>query len=557
MDSPHQRTIVKGRPEAKESSSMNSVLIASPVRQKPAILKEFLWSLARLETTDLSVSFAFVDDAEDGKANPQLRRFAAEHAGVRLFPGREWSEGTEQHSPEQADYLCDEDTHRWNATLVRKVAGYKDHLIRLAREERFDFLFLVDSDLVLHPKTLERLLWAGRDIVSQVFWTKWQPDSPLLPQVWVKDHYDMYKFAPDEIWDRDEALRRANKFVQSLQTPGTYEVGGLGACTLIKAEALRAGLRFRRIDNLSLSGEDRFFCARAAALGYAMHAETTYPPLHLYRDEDLARVQAFWDNVRGLASRQSAWPVKGLGTRTVKRRTRHGGGRLTLSMLVRNEADRYLRQVLEDAAQYVDEAVILDDASEDATVQVCREVFDAAGVPLTVVTNATPGFHNDVELRKQQWELTLATEPDWVLSLDADEVFEGAAKTGIRRLLEQQEADTLGFRVYDMWDPEHYRDDAYWKAHEKYFPLLVRYQPRFPYAWRETPVHCGRLPENILLLPVYCSDLRIKHLGWMDPDDRRRKYQRYKQSDPEGRFGVSAQYESILDPRPRLAKWIE
>jgi len=46
--------------------------------------------------------------------------------------------------------------------------------------------------------------------------------------------------------------------------------------------------------------------------------------------------------------------------------------KLTAMMQVRNEADRYLREVLNDLSEYVDEIVIVDDASTDDTVRVCR-----------------------------------------------------------------------------------------------------------------------------------------------------------------------------------------
>jgi len=38
------------------------VLIASPIRQKPNILKEFLQSLSELDHGDLQVDYFFVDD---------------------------------------------------------------------------------------------------------------------------------------------------------------------------------------------------------------------------------------------------------------------------------------------------------------------------------------------------------------------------------------------------------------------------------------------------------------------------------------------------------------
>ncbi|MFZ5897688.1 MAG: glycosyl transferase, partial [Bacillota bacterium] len=96
-----------------------------------------------------------------------------------------------------------------------------------------------------------------------------------------------------------------------------------------------------------------------------------------------------------------------------------------------------------------------------------------------------------------------------------------------------------------------------WKAHLRYSPFLVRYQPHFPYQWQETPLHCGRFPKNIVLLPTAASDLRVKHLGWASREDRLNKYRRYMESDPHGRYGDLGQYRSILDQKPRLRKWLE
>ncbi len=46
-----------------------------------------------------------------------------------------------------------------------------------------------------------------------------------------------------------------------------------------------------------------------------------------------------------------------------RRRNKSKDNKLTLMMLVRNEADKRLKQTLSHAAKYVDAAVILDDAS--------------------------------------------------------------------------------------------------------------------------------------------------------------------------------------------------
>ncbi|WP_243137681.1 glycosyltransferase family 2 protein, partial [Desulfofundulus thermobenzoicus] len=245
----------------------------------------------------------------------------------------------------------------------------------------------------------------------------------------------------------------------------------------------------------------------------------------------------------------SGCPANGANTAGLR------NGTITLAMLVRNETGRYLERVLKHASQYIQQAVILDDASEDGSPEVCRRVLE--NVPLTLVCNREPSFNNEILLRKQLWELAAATDPDWVLILDADEIFEERAVEELPLLAANPEVEVYYFRLYDMWDENHYRDDDYWRAHLIYRPFMVRYIPGFPWQWQETPQHCGRFPRNVVELKGAKSSLRIKHLGWIRPADRLAKYYRYKQLDPRGHYGIRQQYLSILDPKPNLVPWVE
>ena len=51
---------------------------------------------------------------------------------------------------------------------------------------------------------------------------------------------------------------RYQQFVSRLTEPGVYEVGGLGACTLIHRQALLRGVNYKRIYNLSFWGGSAF-----------------------------------------------------------------------------------------------------------------------------------------------------------------------------------------------------------------------------------------------------------------------------------------------------------
>lgn len=515
------------------------ILIASPIHQKPVILQQFLQSLNRLQLLDFEYSFAFVDDNEDPQSCELLAEFQNQNDQVSLIPSRH-----------EIEYITDERTHYWNESLVWHVAAIKNTIIDYATELAYDYLFLVDSDILLHPHTLNHLVSLRKDIISEIFWTRWQPEAGEQPQVWLSDEYTQWRQDRGEKLSDQEKSLRYQAFLEQLRIPGVYEVGGLGACTLISKKALQRGVNFRQIPNLSFWGEDRHFCIRAAALGLQLYVDTHYPAYHIYRESDLDSVPAFIAS--GLAVHEM---ISYSGSSSSSLYLPAAKAKLTLTMIVRNESGRYLRKVIEEHRKYVDEVVIIDDGSTDDTVDICLNCF--TGIPVHLVRNTQSKFANEVELRKQQWHETIGTNPEWILNLDADEMFENRFIKELPQLLNQMHTDAYCFRLYDFWNEDHYREDENWCAHKTYRPFLVRYRPNFEYTWKKTPQHCGRFPSNIFQLPNSLSDLRLKHFGWMRQEDRNRKYNRYMEFDPNGEYGSLQQYLTICNEHPHLVPWIE
>lgn len=522
------------------------ILIGSPIHQKKEIVQEFFESLRLLRQDNLDIDFAFIDDHNEHQV---IQEFSLQHVNTRILPSQVSSQEISEN------YQCDEVTHHWKEALIWKVAAFKDQLITLAIKEQYDYLFLVDSDLYLHPETLAHLIRLNKDIVSEVFWTKWSPDLQPLPQVWLSDQYKLYHAPRGETLSESEINQRTLEFLNQLSRPGTYKVGGLGACTLISAKALASGVSFREIYNLGLIGEDRHFCIRAAAVGFELFADTHYPPYHIYRESELIGLRKFKKNLAGAKPTTLGDTQKGSEQVHLSMNDHSHNTGITLGMLIRNEAGRYLKEVLNQATQYVNRAVILDDASEDSSVEICKSIFQENNIPLTLITNKQAGFHNEILLRKQLWEMLVSSNPSWILCLDADEIFEESAPFVLKSLSARTDVNYFAFRLYDMWSKTHYREDSNWMAHHYYRPLLIRYIPGFDYVWKETPQHCGRLPLNILDLQGEMSPLRVKHLGWMNSNDRLDKFLRYKHLDPNATYGIASQYDSILDPSPNLVPW--
>lgn len=259
------------------------VLLGSPIRQKAEILKNFLLSIKELSFgTQHKVDFYFIDDNIEEESSRLLVRFAEEIPNTVL-----------NKAQDDKPYICNESTHIWEEELIWKVAKFKNSIINKALKDNYDYLFLVDSDLVLHPKTLDHLISLKKDIVSEIFWTKWEPDFPELPQVWVSDQYNLFENSRGESLTQTDILQRMHLFINKLKVPGVYPVGGLGACTLISKKAICSGVNFNEIYNINFIGEDRHFCIRAAALGFELFVDTHYPAFHIYRLSDLDSLEEF------------------------------------------------------------------------------------------------------------------------------------------------------------------------------------------------------------------------------------------------------------------------
>lgn len=263
-----------------------NVLIGSCIRQKQKILSQFLNSISELETEGLQVSYFFIDDNDQLDSKIMLDEFCCKSSNTIVY----------QANDKKDVYICDANTHHWKEQLIWRVAAFKNKIINYAKQKAFDYLFLIDSDIILNPVTLKHLIKTRKDIISEIFWTKWYPNSFLLPQVWLKDTYTQCEMLRGERVDEFEFVRRREDFLNMLKTPGIYEVGGLGACTLISIYAMEKGVSFEEIKNLSFWGEDRHFCIRAAALGLKLFVDTHYPAYHIYREEDLKGVANYRRN---------------------------------------------------------------------------------------------------------------------------------------------------------------------------------------------------------------------------------------------------------------------
>lgn len=220
---------------------MTRVLITAPLRQDRKVFAEYQRGLDRLVIPDgVTVDrFFVVNDCPE--VVPDIRGdYVIADTGDR--------------------YQKTHNDHIWLPENLAKMHALRNMTVKRALEGGYDYWFSVDTDLVLQPQTLTALLDADKDIVSEIFWTNGWCNA----------------------WMRDQATGMLPEW----HTPGLYEVGMTGACTLVKRRVFEAGVDYTPIPCIDkcLWGEDRHFCIRAACHGFRLWVDTHYPAEHLYTE---------------------------------------------------------------------------------------------------------------------------------------------------------------------------------------------------------------------------------------------------------------------------------
>ena len=221
---------------------MKKVLIAAPLRQDPKIFREYQKGLDSLILPDgvTADRYFVVNDCDE--VIPEIR-----DASYDVI---------------NSDNVTMYRDHLWDRHLVSAMSDYRNMTIRKALEGGYDYLFSVDTDLVLEEHTLKQLIEDDRDCVAGLFWTNGWSNA----------------------WMYDQA---GGNNLPEWKVPGLYQVGGTGALFLIKRKVLEAGVDYTPIPNLrkAVFGEDRHFCIRAVCCGFEIWADNRCQPVHLYKNK--------------------------------------------------------------------------------------------------------------------------------------------------------------------------------------------------------------------------------------------------------------------------------
>ena len=235
------------------------ILIAAPVRQKPEIFKEYLNSLEHLIIPNgYSINkFFYLHNCSD------LKQFLQPDEYTIISDN---SEILKENNKQKI----------WNKDNFKALYVMRTALLRKAAEEKYDFLFTVDSDILLHPKTLTLLLQDNKKIVGNMLWTKMSQSEPTA--ICGKNE-EWGAYLPEEL--------------KKFKKPGVYSVGWTCACVLIDKEVFQnEKISYWPIQGVDNTGcEDYAFCLRFKCNfpEEKVWIDTRLPARHLYHEKDFER----------------------------------------------------------------------------------------------------------------------------------------------------------------------------------------------------------------------------------------------------------------------------
>lgn len=387
------------------------VLVASLIRNRAWCLPEFLKAVDRQSLTYPSekLSFLFVVNDSVDASFDILQRWAKDE-------GRKYKEV----KITTLNFTnVDAVDHTWSEQKLQNMAVMRDQCLQALATSDSSFLFSIDSDVILqHTDTLKHLVHLDKSIVSEVFWATWENQAAKpMPNVWLSGGYHL-----------------TDTFLTRLKHPGVYDVGGLGAITLIHRDVLDKGVNYQRVSNLpqDMRGEDRDFCVRATCAGFKLWADTCRTPKHLERTDAQKKELDFL-----LRTEQEKLPKPPPEILSFPPEDHT----VSLCMIVKNEA-RNIKGALESVKSFVQEIIVVDTGSTDGTKEIAKQFTDKVlDFPWQDDFSAARNF-----------ALSQASGK-WILFLDGDELVPPETLKHFYQLIRGQDAAAILVPVKNVHVP--------------------------------------------------------------------------------------------------------
>ena len=227
---------------------MLKVMIGCPLRNRAWVLPRYLNCLEKLDTSQCQVQYNFIINDCSDHSPRIMAEFARRQPGlVRLI---------EKNYDDPGGY-------RRGQYNFGRLAQLRNLLLEAFLESECDYLFSVDSDILVPAGTLTQLLADDCDLVSALVCNG--------HEVGDSDIYNILNRGSDGSY----------RHIRNFPRDRIFPVDCTGAAYLIKRVVIAAGVRY----SSRRGGEDIAFCEDAASRGFNIFCDGRVECLHLMQEE--------------------------------------------------------------------------------------------------------------------------------------------------------------------------------------------------------------------------------------------------------------------------------
>lgn len=222
--------------------SLPKIIIGAPIRDREWILPEYFNALLELDYPKELISFCFIlNDCEDNSSTlvTQFMDLALKMGYRRV-----------NVSTYNLNAVKDTRSSDIRAQIYHSLAKIRNYLLSQIEDE--DYLFSVDSDIIIPPDSLKKLVASNKDICSALIYNDLHFASPELR--WPHRYCNI-------LIEKNEGIKHYMNYPQK----SLFQVHTTGAVYLLSKEVCQnVKYEFHK------QGEDIGFCINAHKLGYGV-----------------------------------------------------------------------------------------------------------------------------------------------------------------------------------------------------------------------------------------------------------------------------------------------
>lgn len=199
--------------------------------------------------------------------------------------------------------------------------------------------------------------------------------------------------------------------------------------------------------------------------------------------------------------------------------------------------EKYLRKSLNEFKRLCDDVLIATNNADEQTIKTIEE-FGFRHYE----DNREWGLHQP-SIKTCLLERAGELKPDWIIALDADEVFCPSFTRDEAEKLTQTGEIAYNFLVVNLYNDENHF--AHSTGIQRFWNIrFYKYLPEYGLQFQRKALHCGLAPP-IAYKYGWHAPFYLLHYGLMLPEDRQRRVERYNKYDPNKRYKAGSYYDEL------------